>query len=134
MTAPPIMRVQHGKEDVGHIQALFVSMHDKNAGPLCFRLAGRAWEVGQVDWSKAVLHVKPAEHGRVPSWLGLPGTLSTQLCQAMRDVLVREGSEDGWLTRTAAMAAKLRPSEKISTKNRLNPGTWKPETKSCPRM
>ncbi len=105
-TAPPIMRVQHGKEDVGHIQALFVSMHDKNAGPLCFRLAGRAWEVGQVDWSKAVLHVKPAEHGRVPSWLGLPGTLSTQLCQAMRDVLVREGSEDGWLTRTAALELK----------------------------
>jgi len=105
-TAPPIMRVQHGKEDVGHIQALFVSMHDKNAGPLCFRLAGRAWEVGQVDWSKAVLHVKPAEHGRVPSWLGLPGTLSRQLCQAMRDVLVREGSEDGWLTRTAALELK----------------------------
>ncbi|MGA3124606.1 MAG: DEAD/DEAH box helicase [Polyangiaceae bacterium] len=105
-TAPPIMRVQHGKEDVGHIQALFVSMHDKNAGPLCFRLAGRAWEVGQVDWSKGVLHVKPAEHGRVPSWLGLPGTLSTQLCQSMRDVLIREGSEDGWLAHGAALELK----------------------------
>jgi ATP-dependent Lhr-like helicase len=105
-TAPPIMRVQHGKEDVGHIQALFVSMHDKNAGPLCFRLAGRAWEVGQVDWSKGVLHVKPAEHGRVPSWLGQPGTLSTELCQSMRDVLLQEGLEDGWLTRTAALELK----------------------------
>ena len=45
-TAPPVMRVQHGKEDVGYIQALFVSMHDRNKGPLCFRLSGRAWEVG----------------------------------------------------------------------------------------
>ena len=44
-TAPPMLRVQHGKEDVGYIQALFVSMHDRNAGPLCFRLAGRAWEM-----------------------------------------------------------------------------------------
>ena len=104
-TAPPVMRVQHGKEDVGYIQALFVSMHDRNDGPLCFRLSGRAWEVGQIDWSKSVLHVRPAEHGRVPSWLGLPGVLSTRLCQAMMDVLVHahEQQEAGWLTPTAAI-------------------------------
>ncbi len=101
-TAPPVMRVQHGKEDVGYIQALFVSMHDRNKGPLSFRLSGRAWEVAQVDWSKSVLHVRPAEHGRVPSWLGLPGVLSTTLCQAMMDVLVREGEESTWLTRVSA--------------------------------
>jgi ATP-dependent Lhr-like helicase len=102
-TAPPVMRVQHGKGDVGYIQALFVSMHDRNKGPLCFRLSGRAWEVGQIDWSKSVLHVRPAEHGRVPSWLGLPGVLSRQLCQAMMDVLLREREEAAWLTRTAAV-------------------------------
>jgi ATP-dependent Lhr-like helicase len=101
-TAPPVMRVMHGKEDVGYIQATFVSMHDRNTGPLCFRLSGRAWEVGQVDWGKSVLHVRPAEHGRVPSWLGLPGTLSMQLCQAMRDVLAREGDEGAWLSPAAA--------------------------------
>lgn len=103
-TAPPMMRVQHGKEDVGYIQALFVSMHDRNQGPLCFRLSGRAWEVGQIDWSKSVLHVRPAEHGRVPSWLGLPGVLSAKLCQAMMDVLVHEHPEQEarWLTRRAA--------------------------------
>lgn len=110
-TAPPVMRVQHGKEDVGYIQALFVSMHDRNKGPLSFRLSGRAWEVGQVDWSKSVLHVKPAEHGRVPSWLGLPGVLSMHLCQAMMDVLLREGEEAGWLSRTAALElASMRES------------------------
>jgi ATP-dependent Lhr-like helicase len=101
-TAPPLMRVQHGKEDVGYIQALFVSMHDRNKGPLAFRLSGRAWEVVQVDWSKSVLHVRPAEHGLVPSWLGLPGVLSMTLCQAIMDVLLREGEESTWLTRTAA--------------------------------
>ena len=112
-TAPPVMRVQHGKEDVGYIQALFVSMHDRNKGPLCFRLSGRAWEVGQIDWSKSVLHVRPAEHGRVPSWLGLPGVLSTRLCQAMMDVLMHEHEqqEAGWLTRTAAVElASMRES------------------------
>jgi len=106
-TAPPVLRVQHGKEDVGHIQSLFVSMHDREAGPLCFRLAGRAWEVGLVEWSKGVLHVKPAERGRVPSWLGFPGTLSMALCQAMREVLLERpsegaGSEAAWLSLVAA--------------------------------
>jgi ATP-dependent Lhr-like helicase len=103
-TAPPVIRVQHGKEEIGYIQALFVSMHDRNKGPLCFRLSGRAWEVGQIDWSKGVLHVRPAEHGRVPSWLGPPGVLSTTLCQAMMDVLLYERREAGWLTRAAAAA------------------------------
>ena len=100
-TAPPVMRVQHGRSDVGYIQALFVSMHDRNAGPLCFRLAGRAWEVGQIDWAKGVLHVRPADRGRVPSWLGLPGMLSKKLCQAMKDVLLREAGEPAWLARQA---------------------------------
>jgi ATP-dependent Lhr-like helicase len=111
-TAPPVMRVQHGKDDVGYIQALFVSMHDRNKGPLCFRLSGRAWEVGQIDWSKGVLHVRPAENGRVPSWLGLPGVLSTPLCQAMMDVLLREREEEArWLTHTAALElASMRES------------------------
>jgi len=102
-TAPPVMRVQHGKEDVGYIQALFVAMHDRTKGPLCFRLSGRAWEVGQTDWSKGVLHVHPADHGRVPSWLGLPGSLSNHLCQAMMDVLLQPRDGEGpWLTRAAA--------------------------------
>jgi hypothetical protein len=88
------------------VQSLFVSMHDYSQGPLCFRLSGRAWEVGLADWPKGVLHVRPAERGRVPSWMGQPSTLSGQLCQAMRDVLAREGREGEWLTRSAALELK----------------------------
>lgn len=101
-TAPPVMKVQHGKEDVGYVQALFVTMHDASKGPLCFRLSGRAWEVGQIDFGKGVLHVRPADHGRVPSWLGLPGVLSNPLCMAMLDVLLHERQEGGWLSKAAA--------------------------------
>ena len=111
-TAPRVMQVQHGKEDVGYIQALFVSMHDYSEGPLCFRLSGRAWEAGHIDWSKGILHVLPAERGRVPTWLGQPGTLSTKLCQTMMDVLLNPTDrEANWLTRAAALElADLRES------------------------
>ncbi|MBK6520477.1 MAG: DEAD/DEAH box helicase [Polyangiaceae bacterium] len=102
-TAPPILRVVHGKEDVGHIQATFLSSHDFQEGPLCFRLAGRAWETGLIEWGKGVVHVKVAQHGRVPSWLGMPGTLSTRLCQTMRDALLEAAaSEATWLSPDAA--------------------------------
>lgn len=100
-TAPPMLRVQHGKEDVGYIQAMFITMQDSTKGPLCFRLAGRAWEVGLIDFGKGVLHVRPAERGRVPSWLGLPGVLSGALCQGMFDVLLREQQESAWLSKRA---------------------------------
>jgi len=110
-TAPPVLRVQHGREDVGYIQASFVTMHDWNEGPLCFRLSGRAWETGQVDFGKGVLHVRPAVQGRVPNWLGLPGVLSYALCQGMRDVLIHERQEAAWLSRTASTAlASVRES------------------------
>jgi ATP-dependent Lhr-like helicase len=110
-TAPPVMKVQHGKAEVGYVHAYFVTMHDQNRGPLCFRLAGRAWEVGLIDWNKGVLHVRPAEHGRVPNWLGAPGALSNELSQAMMHVLLEEGAEPEWLTRTAAAElANLRES------------------------
>lgn len=119
-TAPPVMRVQHGKEDVGYIQALFVTMHDHSKGPLCFRLSGRAWEVGQIDWGKGVLHVRPADYGRVPSWLGLPGVLSNALCQGMLDVLLHEKQESAWLSNTAA--AEL-AAMRDSYDGLLEPGT-----------
>lgn len=103
-TAPPMLRVVHGKDEVGYVQAMFVSMHDASDGPLCFRLSGRAWTQVGVDWAKGMLQVKPAEHGRVPSWLGTPGGLSYPLCQGMLDVLVREGDEARWLTPGATVA------------------------------
>ncbi len=119
-TAPPVMRVQHGKNDVGYIQAMFVSIHDRNRGPLCFRLAGRAWEVEQIDWSKSVLQVRPAEHGRVPHWLGLPGVLSPRLCHEMMDVLLQERDEVAWLT---PMAARELALMRESYAGLLEPGT-----------
>jgi ATP-dependent Lhr-like helicase len=101
-TVPPVLRVMHGKEDVGYVQALFVTMHDRDAGPLCFRLAGRAWQVGEIEWGRGVLRVRPADHGRVPTWLGQPGVLSEALCQAMMDILVNERDEAKWLTTASA--------------------------------
>jgi ATP-dependent Lhr-like helicase len=101
-SAPPVLRVVHGKDEIGHIQAQFVSLHDPTAGPLSFRLSGRAWEVVQIEWNKGLLRVRPADHGRVPAWLGQPSLLSEPLCRMMRTVLAQPGPEEDWLTPAAA--------------------------------
>jgi ATP-dependent Lhr-like helicase len=101
-TAPPVLRVLHGRDEVGTVQSYFVSMHDREKGPLCFRLSGRSWEVAHVDWGKGVVKVSPAKGGRAPSWIGMPGVLSTTLCMAMQEVLLHPGPEASWLSEAAA--------------------------------
>ena len=100
--SPPMLRVLHGRHEVGHVQARFVLGHPTDREPLCFRLAGRSWEVTQVEWSRGRLLVRPAEAGRVPSWLGLPSMLSRDLCQEMRRCLLTAGPEGAWLGSSAA--------------------------------
>jgi ATP-dependent Lhr-like helicase len=100
-STPPVLRVLHGLTEIGQVQAQFISLHDPAKGPLRFRLAGRAWEVVQVEWTKGVLRARPAEHGRVPTWLGQPGMLSEALCSEMRRTLLHEEGERDWLTHSA---------------------------------
>lgn len=101
-SAPSMLRVQNGREEVGHVSAWFVQGHDTKDGPLCFRLGGRAWQAGHVDWGRGTLDVRPAERGQVPSWLGTGSVLSYPLCQAMMQALLTPGPEAAWLTPLAA--------------------------------
>jgi ATP-dependent Lhr-like helicase len=105
-TSPPLLRVLQGRDEIGHVQARFVQGHDERDGPLCFRLGGRAWEVLGIDWSRATMSVKPASTERVPSWLGSPGVLSYEVCQAMRDTLMTDDMGGAMLT--PAAQAELR--------------------------
>jgi ATP-dependent Lhr-like helicase len=101
-SAPSMLRVQMGREEVGHVSAWFVQGHNVTDGPLCFRLGGRAWQAVHVDWGRGTLDVRPAERGQVPSWLGTGSVLSYPICQAMLHTLVMPGAETAWLTTLAA--------------------------------
>jgi ATP-dependent Lhr-like helicase len=105
-SSPPVFRVVAGRDEVGHIQARFVQGHDEQKGPLCFRLGGRAWQVVQIDWQRATMMVRPADGGQVPNWLGPPGVISYEICQAIRETLAAEDAAGATLT--PAAAAELR--------------------------
>ncbi len=105
-SSPPVLRVHQGRDEVGYIQAGFVQGHDAKNGPLCFRLGGRSWQVEHIDWAKAAMAVKPASGGQVPNWIGAPGVLSLEVCQAMREALLSEDA--GGARLTSAAEAELR--------------------------
>ncbi|MCG8417459.1 MAG: DEAD/DEAH box helicase [Proteobacteria bacterium] len=102
-SSPPLLRVLHGRSEVGYLQASFVLAQERRDKRLCFRLAGRSWQVIKADWSRAVVHVRPAQRGVVPNWLGPPNALSHAVCQAIMAAVIDAGPVNATLTNTAAV-------------------------------
>lgn len=106
-TAPRMLTVLHGRDDVGTLQEPFLrDVMSRDEGPAAFRLAGRAWKVTRVDWRRGICRVQPAEQGRVPSWLGQPSFLGGQLCAEMKHALA-DGELHPWLAPAAAAELDL---------------------------
>jgi ATP-dependent Lhr-like helicase len=83
---PELFQVRYGPADLGSVHEL--SLRTRDDRPAVLLLAGRAWRVRSVDWTRRVVDVEPAdEHGR-STWLGSSRPLSFELCQAMRRVLL----------------------------------------------
>jgi ATP-dependent helicase Lhr and Lhr-like helicase len=55
-----------------------------------FALAGRTWEVSDVDFKKKVILVKPAEGRASIYWRGGSGSIHTKILQRMRQVLFED--------------------------------------------
>jgi len=107
-SAPPVLKVMHGNQDVGTVDAWFVQSDDRK--PLAFVLGGRAWQVVRVDWRRGTCAVKPADAGTYPRWMGRPVLLNVELCQAMREVLTQDGHDVAWSRRTRQVIDELRES------------------------
>jgi ATP-dependent Lhr-like helicase len=106
-SAPTALRVLHQGAEVGSLDATFLrAAHEGSDAPVAFRLAGRAWQVTRVDWQRGTCEVRPADAGRLPSWLGQPTYLSWDLCREMKRTLAGPAGPagalaDAWLSREA---------------------------------
>ncbi len=105
---PRLVTVRSGNDEIGTVDALFLTTLDSDREPASFTLAGRAWEVLSIDWKRAVCAVRPASAGRTPRWTGGPRHLRYDLCQAMRRVLVDEAVDASWSPRARNVISMLR--------------------------
>jgi ATP-dependent helicase Lhr and Lhr-like helicase len=105
-STPSVLRVLHGAQEIGMVDAFFLQDEDRRSA--AFVLAGRPWRILSVNWKGGTCDVEPAEQGAYPRWFGRPRLLSRVLCQAMRSVLVGEDVRPWWSKRAAAAIAQLR--------------------------
>ena len=76
------------KQDVGMLQSWFV--HTLGEDQFVFVLAGRKWQVVDVDLEDNLILVAPAEHGQIPRWSGGAMLLSRKVAKAHRKVLLSD--------------------------------------------
>lgn len=97
-STPRVFRVLWGPTEVGTVDSFFVEQADKEQ--LAFVLAGKPWQVVDIDWRRGICVVVPAPANKFPRWMGEPVLLSWDLCQAMREVLIDDQEDPWWSKRT----------------------------------
>src|SRR4029079_1482477 len=60
---PRLVTVRSNTEEIGRVDALFLTTLDSDRAPASFTLAGRAWEILSIDWKRAICAVRPASAG-----------------------------------------------------------------------
>jgi ATP-dependent Lhr-like helicase len=107
-STPRVLRVLHGAQEIGMVDAFFLQDEDRRSA--AFVLAGRPWRILNVNWKAATCEVEPTEHGVYPRWYGRPTLLSRALCQAMHGVLIGDGVRPWWSKRATSAIEQLRES------------------------
>jgi ATP-dependent helicase Lhr and Lhr-like helicase len=107
-STPRVLRVLHGVQEIGMVDAFFLQDEDRRSA--AFVLAGRPWRIINVNWKGGTCEVEPTEQGTYPRWYGRPTLLSRALCRAMRDVLTSDAVRPWWSKRATAVVEQLRES------------------------
>lgn len=107
-STPHVLRVLHGAQEIGMVDAFFLQDEDRRSA--AFVLAGRPWRILNVNWKAGTCEVEPAEHGTYPRWYGRPTLLSRALCTAMHDLLISDDVRAPWSKRAASAIQQLRES------------------------
>jgi ATP-dependent Lhr-like helicase len=105
-STPRVLRVLHGAQEVGMVDAFFLQDEDRRSA--AFILAGRPWRILAVSWKAGICEVEPAEHGTYPRWYGRPTLRSRALCEAVRAILVGDFDRASWSKRAVAAIHQLR--------------------------
>jgi ATP-dependent helicase Lhr and Lhr-like helicase len=96
---PPTLKVMAGRSELGQVPVRLLTLERRNGHTLL--LAGRSWDVIEVDWRRGVVRVEPGlDRGKV-RWFGDGRALSFELCQGMRRILASDDLQNVTLSRRA---------------------------------
>lgn len=105
---PRLITVRWNTREIGQVDASFLASIDAEKEPTAFTLAGKPWEIIEIEWQRGLCAVRPAPHGRAARWGGSGRFLSYELCQAMRRVLIGDEVDPSWSKRAQQTLRRMR--------------------------
>jgi ATP-dependent Lhr-like helicase len=97
-TSPPMVKVFHGKQELGEVHQLTFAV--KEEGPSLLTLGGRSWQTKYIDWARKKAYVEPTEMRGRSQWLSTGQPMHFEMCQAVAEILSKEGLSEGLSTRS----------------------------------
>lgn len=104
-TSPPMVKVFHGKQELGEVHQLTFAVKDE--GPALLTLGGRSWQTKYIDWPRKKAYVEPTDMRGRSQWLSAGQPMHYEMCQAIAQVLSSEENFDGLSTRSQALLEEL---------------------------
>jgi len=89
----PLLAVRWGQRVIGHADPSSLATREHQRATIL--LAGRAWGVRDVDWQRRIVWVEPVDEPGHSRWIGPGGSLSIEVCHAIRSVLAEDERPDG---------------------------------------
>ena len=85
-SAGDLMLAKHGVAEVGYLDPTVLT--DREEGLPQVLLAGRAWQVSSIDWSRRIAQLEPATGSGKARWMGTGQSMSPDLANAIRRTLM----------------------------------------------
>lgn len=79
--------VKFQNRDIGTLDPWFFNIYYKETEPFVFILNGLVWKAVEIDFNRFIIHVKDAEKGAIPIWLGSGQKVSFEIAQQILKVL-----------------------------------------------
>lgn len=105
-TTPPMVKVFHGKQELGEVHQLTFALKDD--GPALLTLGGRSWQTKYIDWPRKKAYVEPTEVRGKSQWLSSGQPMHYDMCRSMADVLLGCESLPELSTRAKELLDRLR--------------------------
>lgn len=84
-TTPLLLSVRYGGSELGQVDP--TSLQQTDGRPTTLLLAGRSWQVVDVDWTRRLVLVEPSADVGRSRWMGGTHSLGFALCRAMERVV-----------------------------------------------
>ena len=105
-TAPPLIRVMHGRNELGLVDQVSFAVREEQAPVIL--LAGKCWQVKHIDWNARVAFVEPTNLDGKSQWMGTGPALSFELCQSIQEVIASESTASNWSRRASQTIEQVR--------------------------